>query len=489
MGKAKKQTQSEIDGVQYRRAKTWQIATTACSSGIGMSFYVLIGLASYVANAGYGILVAVVGIILTATRILDGVTDPIIAFLIDKTNTKFGKIRIWMVLGWVIESMAVFIMYVWASGKGHGIFTFVLLYCIYIIGYTMCNVTAQIIPPVLTNDPKQRPTIGVWTTVYNYFVPIILNMIITMVLLPKYGNEYTVPMLAAACKVCVAVSAVGLIICCIGITPFDKPENFKGVGAASKQEPVKLKDMIALIKSNKALQMFIVAVSSDKLAQQTVSQSIIITLLYGIVLGNMQLSTIISVVAMLPSIAFAIFGARYAGKHGNKEAMVTWTKVCIYITLATLVFFILVPDKKSILAFIPFMVLFMVLTLGLNGAKMCVTTCNNAMMADIIDYELDRSGKYLPAAVTGAYSFVDKIISSLGAVIATASVAVVGYTSTMPQPTDEMTTNIFWLTMAVFYGLPLLGWVFTIWAMQHTPLSKEGMVEVQRRIEARKKEA
>lgn len=113
------------------------------------------GLASYVANEGYGIATAVVGIILTATRILDGVTDPIIAIIIDKMNTRFGKIRILMVAGWLIESLAVLIMYCWASGKGHGIVLFVLLYCLYVIGYTMCNVTAQIVPAMLTNDPKR----------------------------------------------------------------------------------------------------------------------------------------------------------------------------------------------------------------------------------------------------------------------------------------------------------------------------------------------
>ena len=117
----KKEQKIETGGVTYRRAKTWQIALASCSSGIGMSFYVLLGLASYVANEGYGIATAVVGLILTATRILDGVTDPIIAIIIDKMNTKFGKIRILTALGWAIESLAVLMVYCWASGKGHGI--------------------------------------------------------------------------------------------------------------------------------------------------------------------------------------------------------------------------------------------------------------------------------------------------------------------------------------------------------------------------------
>ena len=71
----KKPTASEVDGVQYRRAKTWQIICYACNALVGMSVYSLIGMASYSASIGYGITTAAVGIILTCTRILDGITD------------------------------------------------------------------------------------------------------------------------------------------------------------------------------------------------------------------------------------------------------------------------------------------------------------------------------------------------------------------------------------------------------------------------------
>ena len=87
------------DGVEYRRAKGWRIAFSCSSSGLmGMTFYILMGYASYVANVGYGIATAVVGIILTATRVIDGVTDPLVAFNIDKTKLKAGKLRLWAIL-------------------------------------------------------------------------------------------------------------------------------------------------------------------------------------------------------------------------------------------------------------------------------------------------------------------------------------------------------------------------------------------------------
>ena len=47
MARTRKPTQSEIDGVQYRRAKLWQIILYSCNAFVGMSVYSLIGYANY----------------------------------------------------------------------------------------------------------------------------------------------------------------------------------------------------------------------------------------------------------------------------------------------------------------------------------------------------------------------------------------------------------------------------------------------------------
>ena len=58
----KKTTQSEIDGVRYRRAKPGRIALSQLNSASGMCFYILMGYASYLANAGYGVALSLIHI-------------------------------------------------------------------------------------------------------------------------------------------------------------------------------------------------------------------------------------------------------------------------------------------------------------------------------------------------------------------------------------------------------------------------------------------
>lgn len=478
----KKPTASEIDGVQYRRAKTWQIVLCACNALLGLTVYSLIGMASYSASIGYGIATAAVGFILTATRIFDAITDPMVAFLYDRVNTRFGKVRVLLVAGYLIEALALWLMYDVLSSKGFGVVMFTALYVLYVIGYTINNMTVQTLSPLMSNDPRQRPTIGVWNTVFNYCVPLVFSIVLNVVLLPVCGGTYNQMFLSKAVHIVMIVGGIGTIMTCIGISDFDKPENFESIG---KHEPLKIKDMVDVLLHNRPLQCYIASNASDKIAQQVASQSIIGTMLFGIIIGNMSLSSILSVIAMLPSILFAVFGAKYAGKHGSKKGIVTWSAVSMAVAFLMIVYFVVI-DPTKIASFGPIMIIYVLLTLAFNGAKMCVTTCGASFMADCIDYELYRSGKFVPAVVSGTYSLLDKIISSFGALIATGAVALLGYTTTMPQPGDACTTPLFWMTMMLYFGLPILGWVVSLIAMRFCDLDKAKMVEVQKAIAEKK---
>lgn len=483
---SKKPTASELDGVQYRKAKLWQIILYACNGLVGMSVYSLINLASYSASIGYGVTTIAIGYILTCTRILDGVTDPLLAFVYDRVNTRFGKLRVLLIAGYLVEALGLLCMFVLFSGKGFGWIAFTLFYIVYVIGYTITNMTAQTIPAIMSNDPRQRPTIGVWTTAFNYLVPMIMMMVLNMVLLPRFGGEYNQSFLSAACMVCLVMAALGTVLVCIGVTEFDRPEYFAGL---KKKEPLKLKDMAEVLAHNRPLQCYIASNASDKIAQQTASQAVITTLLFGIVIGNMGISTLLTVISMIPSILFAAVGAKYAGKHGSRKAIVTWTWISMGISLITLGFFIIIDTSQIAVMMSPAMILYVLLTLAQNGSNMCITTANTSFMADTIDYELDRSGRYVPAVVTGTYSLIDKIITAFSATVAAGAVAILGYTTTMPQPGETCTSAIFWVTMAVKFGLPVFGWICTLVAMRFCGLDKEEMVNVQKRIAEKKEQA
>ena len=54
---------SERDGVEYRKVKLWEIVCGRANNGVGVSFYMLIGFASMIATEGYGIAMALAGML------------------------------------------------------------------------------------------------------------------------------------------------------------------------------------------------------------------------------------------------------------------------------------------------------------------------------------------------------------------------------------------------------------------------------------------
>lgn len=485
----------------YSRAKTWQIALTTMT-GIGqMVFYVLMTSATYIGNANFGILVAVTGVIITFSRLFDGITDPIIALVMERFKSKHGKIRFFTMIGWATMSVATTLMCN-IGPKLHlegalGIAFFVLCYVIYIIGYTFCSISGQINANVLTNDPKQRPTISVWNTAYSYLAPMIMSVVSMSVILPKFNNIQSTQYFETLNIVVIAVSFVFYLLSCIGVSKFDKPENFENIKIGKeKEEKPSFKDMVNLIKSNKELQRYIIAAGSDKLAQTIGSASVVSTMLFGIIVGSMSLSSILSAIAMLPSIIFAVIGSKIAGKKGSLKVMVDWSKICIVVNIIYAAFILFAPasmigdlmNKKasSVALGVIIAIVFLLLNFAVNATKMVVSVATNSLRMDIVDYEFDRTGKYMPAAVSATYSFVDKAISSFGAFIATAMIGLIGYTTTVPQQGDPLTVGVKVITVVLLIGFPIIGWICTILAMKKSNITFEKMEEVQKNIAYKK---
>lgn len=486
---------SARDGVQYRKASMLEMILGNANNGCGICFYLLMMYASYIANAGYAIVPAVAGIIITGTRLFDGFTDALFAVLFEKMNPKHGKIRIFLVVGWVMAALAVLMMYDWASGKytgTTGIVVFILIYVVYICGYTINGMAGGTIGIVLTNDPTQRPMMGVFGTLYSYLVPLIFNNIVTFAILPRYDNQYNAPMLKEACYWYVITAGIFMLLACFAVRKSDNAKTFEVIGKdGQKNQTVKFKDMVAILKDNKPCQMYMLTGISDKLAQQVGSQSIITTMASGILIGSYAAATMIGNFTMIVGIVFAFGGGVFVAKMGAKKATTVWSWLSIAVAVITVVFCaILGPTgMKSIGVFGVPMIIYALLQLATTGTKMVLTTTGTAMRADIVDYEYARTGNYLPAVISGVYNFIDKLITSLASTIAAFCITLIGYKDTVPQMGDPATKGVFWMTMFLMFGLPILGWLCNIVAMKFYKLNKEEMVEVQKKVAEMKAKA
>ena len=88
--------------------------------------------------------------------------------------------------------------------------------------------------------------------------------------------------------------------------------------------------------------------ATDKLAQTAASQSIILTLLNGILIGSYKTTTMINNFTMIVGIAFAFLGGMYVSKHGVKKSTTFWSWVSIGVAAMTCGFCIILGKDGMI---------------------------------------------------------------------------------------------------------------------------------------------
>ena len=111
------------------------------------------------------------------------------------------------------------------------------------------------------------------------------------------------------------------------------------------------------------------------------------------------------------------------------------------------------------------------------------------MTADCADYEVYRTGKYVPGLMGTLFSFVDKLVSSLAATVVALFYSAAGFKDALPDTMTPYSDGIFWATIGCFVLLPIVGWLCNVVAMHFYPLTKEKMEEIQAEIGRIKAEA
>jgi len=473
--------------VIYNTASTAQIGLFVLNNTATNLYMFFMMFVSYYATGVAGLLVVAVTTIMTAMRIFDGITDPIIGFIIDKTESKIGKFRPYMVLGNVILAVSVILLHMTTHlvPQGFRLVYFILVYSVYIIGYTFQTACTKAAQTVLTNDPKKRPLFTLFDGIFNTVLFTGGQFLISNVLVPKHGG-FTMGFFREMMVYVIVVSGVFTALSVISLWKKDVKENW---GVPSDVQ-IKFRDYWPIIKGNRPLQMLIISASTDKLAATVKQNSVTVIMLYGILLGNYALSGTMGLIMTPLTIVLTFIGIGYARKLGQKKAYVVSTWISVLLGVLLLLFFATADLKSISLSSINLAtILFIVLMVLQGGAISIGSNIVIPMIADCSDYQTYKTGQYIPGMMGTIFSFVDKLISAFSASIVGIMVATIGFREQLPTADTPYSGPIFWMTMFFFIGMPILGWLASLIAMRYYELDGERMVEIQRAIHDQKEAA
>lgn len=488
-------------GSGVNRAKTYQLVLFPLNNGATNVYYVLI--LSYIATFGnnvLGIATVFASVMVTGMRVFDAFTDPIIGALMDRTNGKLGKFRPFMLIGNIIMAFAVFMLYcicpdISEENMWLRYAAFIVLYAVWVIGYTFQTSVTRSGQTVLTNDPKQRPLFTIFNTIgsmagmglMQFMAPIIRSVV------ADYSSADFYRVLT---PIGVVISFFLTILAIIGIWEKDNPKYF-GIGGA-KQEKTKASEYIQIIKENNPMKRLMVAGAGCKLALSIATNVTVLCMLYGCMMGDYDgLYLPMMVLGYVFSVPFFLLTVRTSQKKGQKASLMKYVSVALvcYIGVLVLLFLWRQGDPAWNLSLFSngkitinlYTVLF-ILFFGVGyGAYYSTADMPIPMVADCSDYETYRSGKYIPGIMGTLFSLVDKLVSSLSATVVGIAVSIIGLEN-LPTADTLYTPGMSSVVIILFCIVPMAAWAITLFVMRKYELTGERMKEIQA-VNSQRKEA
>lgn len=483
------------------RAKIYQLALFPMNNGATNVYFVLI--LSYIATFGnkvLGLAMVFASFMVTGMRVFDAITDPIIGAIMDKTDGKFGKFRPFMVIGNIVMAASVIALYMLTPLVPESMMwlrytLFIVLYAVWVIGYTFQTSVTRSAQSVLTNDPKQRPLFTIFNTIGSLVGMGAMQFLAPIIAGDNIAGDYNATWFSIMTPVGIVISIVLTVLAIVGIWEKDQTKYF---GLGGKQEQVKISEYIGIIKNNKPLQRLMVAGGGCKLALSIATNMTVLIMLYSCMMGNYDtLYLPMMVLGYVFSAPFFLLTVRTSQKHGQKRSLMTYVAVALLCYVGVLALLLLwrqdnpawnlsVYDANGIT--INLYTILFVLFFGIGyGAYYSTADMPIPMVADCADYETYRSGKFIPGIMGTLFSLVDKLVSSLSATVVSIALLFIGVHD-LPTKATAYVDGMNWVVIALFCLVPMAAWALTLWAMKGYELDGK-RVKVVQAVNAARKEA
>lgn len=159
-----------------------------------------------------GVSSAAVGVIMLISRVFDGVSDIIMGVIVDRTKSRFGKARPWllrMCIPFAVSGVLLFSVPTGWSSAAKLVYVFVTYNLVSTVVYTAINVPYSALNALMTQDPYERSVLSIFRNLLATAGTLAINTF-TLPLVELFGN--TASAWTKAFVVLGAVSVIAFLI-------------------------------------------------------------------------------------------------------------------------------------------------------------------------------------------------------------------------------------------------------------------------------------
>ena len=410
-------------------------------------FQVVINFMMYFYTDVFGIGAAAVGTLMLVVRMFDAITDPLMGGIADRTKTRWGRYRPYLV--WIAIPYGILAVMTFTtpdlSDSGKLVYAYIT-YALLMTAYTAINIPYSALGGVITSDPQERASVQSW----RFMLAMAGGALVTASTLPlvdffgdgdrQYGFQMAMVVLS--------ILAVLAFFGCVALTraraaPTEKAEKQNIFG-----------DFLSLLKNDQwvliAVITFVLLVA---VAMRGAATPYYVEYYHG---GDGTMISVFMTSGMLAGIAGAMF-ANWLSAHACKVKVMKWAAVGIIVFHGTLLF---IPPGQMMLALV-----FMTIA---NFCHMILIPYLFSAVADTVDYGLDRWGKGAMAMSFSGHLLALKIGIAFGGALTGWILAFSGY-----QPNTEQTSTALNGILFNLAGSQVVAGLFILACMAFYKLNRE----------------
>ena len=398
-----------------------------------------------------------IAILFLVAKIWDGINDPIMGTIMERTHTRWGRFRPYIVIG--APLLVIFTILTFTVPNFGTTGNLIYAYITYIglgMAYTVTNVPYCALPAVMTRDSGKIDRLNTAQMMGMLAGQILLNLV-TLTIVGKFdlinsghGYQYTAALYAILALPMFWITA----------------KTCKETVVVEKKEQVPVKEAVKLIMKNKNLLMIILF--QILYMMHMMGRMGVAAYFYLYVAGVPALTGVFMMLPMAVSLLLFPLCPKLIEKFGKKKTMVG----CNFVHIAGLCLIAFGPHN------VPFMI-FAHIVYGAGSVELC---CPPSMIVESLDAMDDASGVRPDGTAFSLLGLGNKIGQAIGSAVGIALIGVFGYAAG-----KEITDSVsFGINFSV-NGLPLILLILSFIPLLFYNLNEEKMIGIRERLKERNK--
>ena len=400
------------------------------------------------------------GLVFLIASMWDAVTDPLMGWLIDKTRTRWGKYRPYLLLAAIPFAATFAALFYVPDLTGNNLFVWALvLHIVFRTFYTAVYIPYTGLIARLSTDADERASIA---GVKSVFISL-ASLSVSFFGLPAvtyFGGENEAIGFLRTALVCAFLGILALWVC---FWRTHEPQTNESTSPAK----VTIADMVKALTSNRAFLLIFIGVLLFTGCYTILNKSIVYIFKYDIGdrdAARWALSAIAVAGILSPAIWVPI-------THWTSKRFV-WISGCLLASASLLVIYV-----AEIRAIVPLVIALFIGGCGIHGFLMTFF----AMVADAADYGEWRSGHRVEAPLFGLVSLANKTSLAVGTWALAYMLDGVGFVANADQSPETLSGMRQIMTM-----VPVVGFVASAIAITFFPFNTAEHRKMMSEIEARR---